>query len=52
MEHFISVSFKANEEQTAMLSAILMDIGFEGVEEKENETVAFISEDSFDENEL
>ncbi len=49
MDYFISVSFNTNEEQTAMITAMLLDAGFEGVEEKENETIAFIAEKNFDE---
>ncbi|HSN60493.1 MAG TPA: 50S ribosomal protein L11 methyltransferase [Ferruginibacter sp.] len=49
MEYFISVSFKTNEEQTAMLTALLLDAGFEGVEEKDNETITFIAEQHFNE---
>ena len=49
MEYFIAVIFKTNEEQTAMLTALLMDAGFEGVEERENETRVFIAEISFEE---
>lgn len=49
MDHFIAVIFKTNEDQTAMLTALLMNAGFEGAEEREDETKVFIAENSFDE---
>ena len=52
MDHYISVSFKTSDEKTAMLEALLMDMGFEGVEEKENETIASVPANAFNEDEL
>jgi ribosomal protein L11 methyltransferase len=52
MDHYISVSFKTSEEKTAMLEALLMDRGFEGVEEKESETIASVRGRDFNEEEL
>lgn len=49
MDHFIAVIFKTNEDQTAMLTALLMNAGFEGAEEREDETKVFIVENCFDE---
>ena len=43
MEQFISVTFSADEATTAMLTAMLMDAGFEGVEELETSTIITIS---------
>jgi ribosomal protein L11 methyltransferase len=43
MEQFISVTFSADEATTAMLTAMLMDAGFEGVEELETSTIVTIS---------
>ena len=47
MEQFISVWFKADEATTAMLTALLMDEGFEGVEEREEETIVTIPQQNF-----
>lgn len=49
MDYYISVSFKTGEAQTAMISALLMDMGFEGIEENEKETIASIPETLFEE---
>ena len=49
MDHFIAVIFKTNEDQTAMLTALLMNAGFEGAEEREDKTKVFIVENCFDE---
>jgi ribosomal protein L11 methyltransferase len=50
-DKYITVSFNAETEQRAMIAALLMDIGFEGVEEKDHETIACVAADSFDEYE-
>lgn len=47
MEQFISVAFKADEPTIAMLTALLMDEGFEGVEEREEETIVTIPQQNF-----
>ncbi len=52
MNNYTSVSFKTSKEQTAIITAMLMDMGYEGVEEKDDETMAFIAEKDFDEDEL
>jgi ribosomal protein L11 methyltransferase len=52
IDHYIAVAFKADEDQTSILTALLMDEGFEGVEEKDHETIAFIAEHSFNETAL
>ena len=49
MDHFIAVIFKTKEDQTAMLTALLMNAGFEGAEEREDKTKVFIVENCFDE---
>ena len=51
-ENYICVSFKTDDEKSAMLQAMLMHMGFEGVEEREDEVVASIPDSSFDQNEL
>ncbi|RYF88826.1 MAG: 50S ribosomal protein L11 methyltransferase, partial [Chitinophagaceae bacterium] len=48
MEQFISIIFKAEEETTAMIVAMLMAGGFEGVEETDDQTVISISESAYD----
>ncbi len=47
MEQFISVAFVADDATTAMLTALLMDAGFEGVEELEEETIVTIPQSLF-----
>ena len=42
MDGYQIVSFKATEELTAIITAVLMNEGFEAVEEKEEETIASI----------
>ena len=47
-DHYIAVAFKADEDQTSLIIALLMEEGFEGIEEKDEETIAYIAEHSFD----
>lgn len=47
MEQFISVAFEADEATTAMVTALLMDKGFEGAEEREKGTIVTISKHLF-----
>ena len=49
MEEYILVHFKAAAQTTAILEAFLMDMDFEGIEEKEEETVASIPKSLFNE---
>lgn len=49
---YISISFSAGKEKAAMISALLMSIGFEGAEETDTETIVSIPEELFDENEI
>jgi ribosomal protein L11 methyltransferase len=51
-DHFIAISFKTDETQTAILEALIMEMGGEGIEEKDNGTTAYIRENSFKEDEL
>ncbi len=44
MEQFISVAFRADEATSSMITAMLMDAGFEGVEELETQTIVTIPE--------
>ena len=48
MDQYILVRFKSTEEQTAIIAAFLMDIGFEGIEESDIGSVACIKSVSFD----
>jgi ribosomal protein L11 methyltransferase len=52
MINYITVTFKSDQEKTAILTALLMDSGFEGVEEREEATVASVPSDIFDEDEV
>jgi ribosomal protein L11 methyltransferase len=49
MRKYISVVFDAPAEQRAILSALLLDAGFTGVEEKPDQMIASIEADLFDE---
>lgn len=49
MNTYISVHFNTSAEKADMIAAILLDAGFEGVEVKENETVASIKKELLDE---
>ena len=44
MEQFISVAFRTDEATSSMITAMLMDGGFEGVEELETQTIVTIPE--------
>ena len=46
---YLSIHFNAPQEKAEIISAILLNAGFEGVEEKENEFVASIKKDLLDE---
>lgn len=48
MDQYILVRFKSSEEQTAIIAAFLMDIGFDGIEESDTGSVACIKAISFD----
>lgn len=50
MEQFISVAFKAEDSTSAMITALLMDAGFEGVEELDTQTIVTIPESLFSAN--
>ncbi len=52
MNQYITVSFKADEEITSIITAVLMDSGFEGIEERENETIASIPSQLFNAEEV
>ena len=47
MDGYQIVSFNATEELTAIITALLMDNGFEAIEEKDEETMASIPEGLF-----
>ncbi len=47
MNQYITVSFKTNEDLSSILTALLMDSGFEGIEEREDETIASIPSQLF-----
>ncbi|MBC7866744.1 MAG: hypothetical protein H7X88_04340, partial [Gloeobacteraceae cyanobacterium ES-bin-316] len=47
MEKFISVSFTADEATSAMITALLMDEGFTGAEEGEDQTIVTVTEQGF-----
>lgn len=49
MSNYISVRFQSTPEQSEMISAMLMDIGYEGAEEINDETIISIKEETFDE---
>jgi ribosomal protein L11 methyltransferase len=49
MDQFTTVSFKGSEEQTGIITALLMGIGFEGIEEQEELTIASIPSSLFKE---
>lgn len=46
---YISIRFKTSPEKSEIISALLLDEGFEGVEERENETIISIKSDLWDE---
>ncbi len=48
MDQYILVRFKSDEQQTAIIEAFLMDLGFEGIEENEAGSIACIPAVSFD----
>jgi ribosomal protein L11 methyltransferase len=48
MDQYTTVTFKAGSEETAMITALLMDSGFEGVEEREDSTIASVPAAAFD----
>lgn len=52
MDNYIGVRFKASAEQSEILSALLLSMDYEGVEEGEKESIAFIKEANFNEQEL
>lgn len=52
MSQYTTVSFKGTGEQIAIISALLMGIGFEGVEEQEDQAIASIPSSGFDEEEV
>ncbi len=47
MDQYILVRFKSDEQQSAIISAFLMDLGFEGIEENEAGTIASIPAPAF-----
>jgi ribosomal protein L11 methyltransferase len=49
MDQYTTVSFKGSEEQTGIITALLMGIGFEGIEEQEELTIASIPSSLFNE---
>lgn len=49
MNNYISIRFQSTPEQSEILSALLMDMGFEGAEENGNETIISVEETAFDE---
>ncbi|RYY69179.1 MAG: 50S ribosomal protein L11 methyltransferase [Chitinophagaceae bacterium] len=49
MTNYISVHFKSIPAQSEMITALLMDMGFEAAEEQDHETIISIKEDQFDE---
>lgn len=49
MNNYISVSFQSTPEQSEIIAALLMSMGFEGAEENGNETIISIEEVAFDE---
>ena len=51
-KQFVEYIFTVDDELKDILIAELSEIGFEGFEEKENELVAFINDDAFNETEL
>ena len=52
MDSYQIVSFKATEEITAIITALLMDYGFEAIEEKEEETIASIPQALYNEENI
>ncbi len=48
MDQYTTVTFKAGSEETAMITALLMDEGFEGIEEKADSTIASVPTPAFD----
>lgn len=50
MNNYISVRFKSTPEQSEIISALLMDIGYEGAEEVNDETIISIKEEAFSED--
>ncbi len=52
MSHYITVTFRTGEDEAAIISAFLMESGFEGVEEKEDCTAASIPAALFNEGEV
>ena len=49
---FVSVHFSAPEEKSAVITAFLFDLGYEGLEEQENEQIISINKALFNEDEL
>lgn len=47
--NFIRLEFKADAEKTEIITACLMDEGFEGIEEVEGNAISYIREKDFDE---
>ncbi len=52
MDQYIAVHFNATEEKAAIICALLMAMGYEGNEEKDDETVISIKASLFNEEEL
>lgn len=49
MNNYISIRFQSTPGQSEIISALLMDMGFEGAEENGNETIISVEEIAFDE---
>ncbi|MBC7936265.1 MAG: 50S ribosomal protein L11 methyltransferase, partial [Rhizobacter sp.] len=49
MHNYISVCFQSTPEQSEMITALLMSMGYEGAEEQDNETIISIKQEAFDE---
>jgi ribosomal protein L11 methyltransferase len=49
MNNYLSVSFKSKPEISGIITALLMDMGYEAAEEINDETIVSIKEDAFDE---
>ena len=52
MNQYITVSFKTGEDLTSIITALLMDSGFEGIEEQEDETIGSIPSELFNEEDV
>ncbi|MFT3980884.1 MAG: 50S ribosomal protein L11 methyltransferase [Ferruginibacter sp.] len=51
-QNYVSVHFKADEQKAAMITAFLLDAGYEGVEESNDGYIVSVKEDDFNREDL